>query len=320
MHGRIGDLSYRLTMPISAAQHDDHPPVRLRAHGLLTPPTAGDVLVTASVGPSGEAITLWADPDAQQSLLKPSGLDGSCANRPVLARVVIQSSSTTTVTALADLDLPFCHVQPLPGGQILVVAARGGAAAIFDVDGAPLRRGRVSDGIEHVLTSAAGNVWIGYFDEGVYGNDPAGHHGIVRYTADLEPDWMYPYDTGFGPVDDCYTLNVEGETAWSCYYSGFPIVRMSERTVTGWRNTISGARALIATSDTCALIGGYAERRNRVVPGRLGEGRYEPASDAPLVLPDGRCLPERTRMVGRGPELHVFTEATWYRLSLDDLV
>ncbi|WP_130335422.1 hypothetical protein [Micromonospora kangleipakensis] len=208
-------------MAISTAQHDNQLPARLRAHGRLTPPKSGDVLVTASVGPSGEAITLWADPAAQRSLLKPSRLDESCANQPVSARVVIQSSSTTTVTALADLDLPFCQVQPLPGGQILVVATRGGTAVIYDADGVPLRRGSVSDGIEHVLTTPAGRVWIGYFDEGVYGNDPVGHHGIVRYAADLEPDWMYPYDTGFGPVDDCYTLNVEGETAWSCYYSGF---------------------------------------------------------------------------------------------------
>ncbi|WP_165439834.1 hypothetical protein [Micromonospora kangleipakensis] len=95
---------------------------------------------------------------------------------------------------------------------------------------------------------------------------------------------------------------------------------MSDGTVTGWRNTISGAKALIATANTCALIGGYQERRDRVVLGRLDEGRYEPASEAPLVLPDGRSLPEQTYMVGRGPELHVFTAAMWYRLSLDDLV
>ncbi|WP_433040698.1 hypothetical protein [Dactylosporangium sp. CS-033363] len=57
-----------------------------------------------------------------------------------------------------------------------------------------------------------------------------------------------------------------------------------------------------------------------MVVGRLAEGRCEPAWEASLVLPDGRPLPKQTTMVGRGPHLHVFTEATWYRLSLDDLL
>ncbi len=306
-------------MAISTAKRGGQAPVPLRAHAHLTPPAAGDELVTASVGPSGEAITLWAAPDARQSLLTPSGPAGSGASRPVTARVAVQSAGTTTVTALAGLDVPGCHVQPLPGGRILAVAARGGTATIFDADGRPSRRGSVGDGIEHMLTTPEGRVWIGYFDEGVYGGDPVSHHGIVRYTADLEPEWMYPFDTGLGPVDDCYALNAEGETAWSCYYNAFPIVRMSATAVTGWRNPVAGATALIAGGDTCALIGGYAEGRDRVVVGRLAEDRFEPTGEAQLVLPGGRPLPDRTTMVGRGPHLHVFTEATWYRLSLDDL-
>ncbi|WP_446210899.1 hypothetical protein [Micromonospora sp. IBSANI012] len=143
---------YRLAVTIFAP-HGGRPLVRLRAHGQLASPVAGDVLVTASVGPSGEAITLWADPAGREALLTPPGLAASCARQPVSARVVVQDASTTTVTAIAALDLPFSHVQPLPGGRILVVPTRGGRATVFDAAGDPVKQGDVGDGIEHVLTT-----------------------------------------------------------------------------------------------------------------------------------------------------------------------
>jgi hypothetical protein len=311
------DLPYCATVTI--AVDGDQPPARLRVHGQLRPPLAEDVLVTASVGPSGEAIALWANPADREALLAPAGRAGSCAKRPVPARVVVQTAATKKVVTLAAVDLPFCQVQPLPDGQILVAAARGGGAVVFDADGEPVRRGNVRDGIEHLLTTPAGRIWIGYFDEGVYGGDSVAHHGIVRFTTDLEPDWVYPFDTSFGPVDDCYSLNVEAETAWSCYYGDFPIVRISDGTVTGWSNTTAGAAALITGTDACALIGGYRDDRDRVVIGHLTEGRYAPTAERRLAMPDGRPLTGQVRMLGRGPQLHVFDETTWYRLDLDDL-
>jgi hypothetical protein len=93
---------------------------------------------------------------------------------------------------------------------------------VFGADGRTVRQGSVGDGVKHALTTLSGRVWIGYVDEGVYGRDLVAHHGIARLTADLEPDWMYPFDAEIGQVHDCYSLNVDAETAWSCYYSGFP--------------------------------------------------------------------------------------------------
>ncbi|PMR60810.1 hypothetical protein C1A38_11990 [Verrucosispora sp. ts21] len=303
-------------MTISAG-HSGPPLVQLRAHGRLASPVADDVLVTASVGPSGEVISLWADPASRKALLAGAGLAESCARQPVSARVVVQGASTTTVTTIAALDLPFCKLQPLPDGRIVAVAGRGGKAVVFDADGTPVLQGDVGDGIEHALTTPTGQLWIGYFDEGVYGGGSP--HGIVRLTAGLEPNWGYPFGVEFGPIDDCYSLNVEGETAWACYYSSFPIVRISDGTVTGWHNKIRGAKALVAHGDTCALFGGYSGERSRVVIGRLADTQHEPVSEGLLVLPGDRPLPDRVQMVGRGPELHVFANTEWYRISLDDL-
>jgi hypothetical protein len=310
-------VGYRSAVKISRAAR--RPVIALRRHGQVTPAVPGDTLVTVSVGPSGAAVALWASPQARQALHTPAAAGGQDARRPVAARVVAAGSGTSTVVHLAALDLPFCRVQPLPDGHVLVVASRGGRAVEFDADGVPVRAGSVGDGIEHMLTTPTGRVWIGYFDEGVYGDDPVAQHGIARFNRDLTAEWVYPDGTGFDQVDDCYSLNVVGETAWACFYDSFPIVRLDGAAVTGWHNSTRGVRALLVAADTCALIGGYPGDRDRVVVGRLAAGRYEPGDHRRLVLPDGRPVPDDVRIIGRGPDLHVFVGPTWYRLGLDDL-
>lgn len=293
---------------------------QVRRHGQLKPAVPGDVLVSVSVGPAGEAITVWATPADRQALLARDGTARPTPARPVAARVCTHGADTDAVVAITALGMAFCQPQPLPGGRVLMVAARGGTAVVFDADGQPVHQGNLGDGIEHVRTTPAGQVWVGYFDEGVYGNDPVAHHGIVRFTDDLQPDWTYPFDSGFGPVDDCYALTIDGETAWSCYYNSFSIVRLADEAVTGWHNHhVQGATTLIVDRDVCALVGGYKTAPGATVIGRLADGQFEPGGERLLTLPDGQPLPPGTRLASRGPDLHLFIGTTWYRLSLDDL-
>jgi hypothetical protein len=204
---------------------------------------------------------------------------------------------------------------------MLVAARNGGAATVFDSDGGPVCHGDIRGGIEHIRTTSAGRIWVGYFDEGVYGDDPVAHHGIVRFTCDLQPEWMYPFDSEFGPVDDCYALNVVGETAWACYYNSFSIVRLAGQHVTGWLNReVHGGAALIVDGDRCALVGLFHPAGHRLAAvGRLADGQYQPVGERLLTLPDGQPLPPYTPYMGHGPDLHAFVGTSWYRLSLDDL-
>jgi hypothetical protein len=189
------------------------PVVQLRKHGQLLPPLADDVLRTVSVGPSGEAVAVWMNAADEQMLHTHSGVGGAQRRRPVAARVVVQTAGSASVTAIADFDPQAFRVQPLPDGQFVAVAARGGYATMFGADGVAVRQGSVGDGVNHVLTTPSGRVWIGYFDEGVHGRDQVAHHGIARFATDLEPDWLYPFDAEVGQVHDCYSLNVDAETA-----------------------------------------------------------------------------------------------------------
>lgn len=92
-------------------------------------------------------------------------------------------------------------------------------------------------------------------------------HRIVRFTNSLQLDWRFL-------------------TAWSTYYTDFPIVRVTGSAVRSWPGSGSAAHALIADGTRC---------------------RH--------TLPTGKPLPARARAVGRGSELHAFAGTTWYRLS-----
>lgn len=205
-------------------------------------------------------------------------------------------------------------------------------AIFYDTDGQVAGEATVGDGIEHVAVARSGHIWIGYFDEGVYGNygwgdaetaPSVGAAGLVRFSPDLEPDWRFPshVDQPWGAISDCYALNVVGDTVWACYYTDFPVVRVEAGTVTGWHNTIAhGIRALAVRDATVALFGGYGPDHDRLVVATLGQNRLHQAAEYRLVLPDGSPVPPDAQVVGRGPDLHLIVGLDRYRLGIDNVL
>ncbi len=66
-----------------------------------------------------------------------------------------------------------------------------------------------------------GRIWVGYFDEGIYGGDPLSSHGLSRFDqrGKLEYQWDYREN---GPIDDCDALTLdENDRAWVCPYSRY---------------------------------------------------------------------------------------------------
>ena len=157
--------------------------LRARHHGVLGG-RDGDVLVCASVGPAGEAVAVWTTPDGLEAAISRTVSPGGAsfpdpsADRPVQARITVHTPGLAAVTPIADLALAHITVQPMPGGQFLVAGARcrwrpdgpDRNGVIYDADGQVVAERVLGDGIEHVLATSDGQVWIGYFDEGIYGN------------------------------------------------------------------------------------------------------------------------------------------------------
>jgi hypothetical protein len=151
----------------------------------------------------------------------------------VAARITVHTPELAAVTPIEDLRLAHITVQPMPGDRFLVVGARcrwrpegpDHNAVLYGADGQVVSEHVLGDGIGHVLATSAGQVWAGYFDEGIYGNygwgradteEPVGAYGIVRFSPGLEPAWHYPKYTEVGPWDaisDCYALNVDDSCA-----------------------------------------------------------------------------------------------------------
>jgi hypothetical protein len=89
--------------------------------------------------------------------------------------------------AVLEVPTPLAvtHVQPLPGGKVLIASARTprttDTAEVWDGNGHLEHAGLIGDAIEHLLTTPSGAIWTGYFDEGIYGTMP-GAHGLIRFT------------------------------------------------------------------------------------------------------------------------------------------
>ncbi|MEV0675896.1 hypothetical protein AB0I60_05160 [Actinosynnema sp. NPDC050436] len=319
------------------------PAVRVRHHARLVAPQQNDVQVSVSVGPSGEAVVLWSaaeDLSALRSVTTQQGwatLPHARAPRPVTARVTVHAPDTVVAAGLAGLPLAHPEVQPLPDGNLLVVGARcrwrpegpDRNAIVYDSDGAVLAEHTFGDGIEHVQATARGEIWVGYFDEGIFGNfgwgdegsEPLGSYGLTRFSAAFAQDWRYPSQAArtWGGISDCYALNVDGDTAWTCYYTDFPVVRIHNGTVTGWHNDIEGAKALAVGGSRIALYGGYGPDHDRLVVGVLSDDRLHVTGEYRLVRPDGQPLPGTARVHGRGPDLHLLVDDNWWRLHIDDI-
>ncbi len=318
--------------------------LRVRHHGILDAPDV-DVLVCASIGPVGEAVAVWTAPEGLEALTSTTvsaagaRFPDSAAARPVAARITVHTPNLASVIPITDLGLAHITVQPMPGGQFLVAGARcrwrrdgpDRNGVLYDANGQVVAERVLGDGIGHVLATSSGQVWIGYFDEGIYGNygwgqantdESAGAAGIVRFSPRLAPAWHYPRYTEVGPWDaisDCYALNVDDPCAWACYYTDFPVVCIRDDGVTGWHNDVKGARALAVAGSRVALFGGYGPDHDRLALTELGTDRAQPTGQYRVVLPGGQPLPAGTQVIGRGSRLHFLAGTSWYQLDMGDI-
>lgn len=312
--------------------------VEARLHAEVTPPVGHDHLVTSGIGPHGELVALWTDENGVRTLqspaTEPQGVDYPVlsAEREVPCTGTVHDQGRVRAVALrigSANDL----IQPLPDGRLLVADVRceltdRGAtpnAFVYDDAGRQTAEGVLGDGINHLLTTGAGDIWVGYFDEGVFGNlgwggqtEPLGACGIARFDDALEQVWTYPSGTQAPPVDDCYALNVIDTQVWACYYSDFPVARITGDGVRTWTNEVDGASAIVADDTRVALFGGYPGYRDRLVLGTVTGDRFEPQLTTRLTLPGGEPV-TGARPVARGDELHLVDGNRWWKISLDQI-
>jgi hypothetical protein len=238
------------------------------------------------------------------------------------ATVVIEGPVGRRELKVPPLNLTFPIVQTFPDGELLVVAPRcqrftdgtqESNARTIGANGIVLEF-CLGDGIEHVQIDRRGQIWVGYFDEGVFGNfgwgeaggpGPMGAAGLVCYDRSGRVILTFNPPKGMEAIFDCYALNVAEEYVWACYYTEFPIVRIdSQGNVNAWRTELKGPRALAVSANLVIAFGGYGERASDCVLLQLGEERADIVADVTLKLPDSIDL-QQALVSGRGEMLYV---------------
>ncbi len=317
-------------------------PVRPLAMALqqeVPPPVEGDVALSFSLSPAGEAVILWASAlDAARLRGRDPRKGGGSPRRilasPAVVRVTIDvagSPQARRVRSLPDVRPCFPSAHAMPGDALLLVGARAayrsGApehnAHLYGADDRLVRAACVGDGVQNVATTASGAIWIGYFDEGVFGNygwgepgiDPVGAPGLNRFDEALALVWSHPRP---GEIVDCYALTITGEDCAICPYVDWPIQRISlQGRAESWRNTAAtGARALVCSGPAAALVGGYSDERHRVIAGALAGEQFRPAAATGLLTLEEEPTPIATSLCGRDGVLHAFGAGGWYTLEL----
>jgi len=243
--------------------------------------------------------------------------------KPYDAVVVTVGDGRPQETHLSAVQGEFPRLDALPDGGFVVAEARSRAGEehvqVFDALGRLSWTFRVGDGIEHLLADEAGDLWVGYFDEGVYGDDELSWPGLRRWSHTGDPLWAYHPVDGGGTISDCYALNVSGRSAWACAYTDFSLLEIGpDRGVKPHPNPVRGARGLAIHGGQVALFGGYEGERDRLVIGELTDTGVATVAERRVVRSDGADL-GRCRVVSRGTRIYLqeepFTEWTVLDIS-----
>ena len=312
---------------------------------LRTPVQLGSVkdfrLVSTCVAWNSDAIRMFVAEEALDAVFETTKSQGASfpkthTEQNYIAKICVSSSEKTWVCDLPLVSATFPIVQTLPDENILVVAPRCSRnqdgtheynARIYDRIGALTAEFCFGDGIEHVQTDHAGNIWVGYFDEGVFGNfgwgdangaEPIGSAGLVRFDRNGKKAWEYQPPDGVDSICDCYALNVSSGAVWACYYTEFPIIRIdADGRIDSWQTELSGIRHIAVNGTSVLAFGGYGDTRGNSQLLRLEPGHAVSVAAVRLNLSEDVRLDTCT-VIGRDSMLHVFTPTEWYSFAVPD--
>lgn len=238
---------------------------------------------------------------------------------------------------LAGVEVAHPFVQLMPDGSAVVVGARARFsegegernATVFAPTGVAVESFCVGDGIGSVQVDESGRIWIGYFDEGVFGNfgwgvtgapEPLGASGLVCWSSQGERLYRYSAPEGFDQIVDCYALNVTGRKAWLCYDDNFPVARVGEEfDATAWTCGTRGVDGLVVGCNRVGLVGGYDGLFDRVIVADIIEDSVEETGTYQLAMPGGDELPDTARVLVRGEFINAVVDGQWLRLRIDEM-
>jgi hypothetical protein len=281
-------------------------------------------LIAVTVGPSLDPIllSLGQTPDYRVHKARASFPKRRAAS-PNRFRVHFQAGEEWLGIDLAETNENYHAVQPLPAGKWLLVRGRATDeqdhnAHVHAPDGLWLGSLHAGDGIEDVQAAVGGNVWVSYFDEGVFGDTALGQSGLVCFDQGGQP--VFRLDELGDPIlrsmADCYALNVcSAREVWLYFYTDFPLVRLLDRKVAGhWMMPIAGSHAFAVDGERVLLAGSY-DHAGTLFLGRLDKLDFEEVTP---VNEEGLPL-RKFSAFGRRHRLYLATEDAVHVVDLRNM-
>lgn len=304
----------------------------------------GFELVSLSIGPSGELYALAVTAPADYREIAPSGaiFPKVYTERPHDACILRFDGSELGRFDIPDQHWNFSHVQPLPDDELLLVVSRSRRFSddvydlngkVFAFDGMFKREFLLGDGIRDVQATVDGRIWVGYFDEGIFGGfgwrEPVGKPGLVLWDRFGNRLFGYspPAEFGlYGRMSDCYALNVLSDAETWCYYMNmapagdFPLIRLcNERIDATWQSPISGAHGIAVGHDHVLYCGRFRRQEEFGLYALGDDGQMHSRVRFNVVNEQGVALSVR-RVTVRGSELVLRQGFCCYRLDLRALI
>jgi hypothetical protein len=319
----------------------------LRAVRLLSIPEIvnGREVIYVSIGPRADPIILVAEELPPWRLLRPSltRLASSLADRDLNLRTYLSIDHLSIDQGehisrlhvhhiIGDIDNvidllpsaynPFC-VQPLGNDRLLLVRGRARRqdhnAHVVTTDGSLVTSFHIGDGIADVQTTHDGQIWISYFDEGVFGGGEYGPAGAVRFDTNGYANFRFNDSPGIvNNINDCYAMNVvSNHEAWFYYYRSFSLVRLvGDQPIRQWpAMPVRGAHGF-AIARNMALFGGCYQDSQALFLVPLNEKELQ-AEQVQALDEKGQRIAFQ-RAFGRGPWLYLLTDQDLYRVSVND--
>lgn len=215
----------------------------------------------------------------------------------------------------------YSFVQPIDDRNFLLVTARTYQGEmngqVWSRQGSLVRQLSLGDGIEDVQTSERSDIWVSYFDEGVFG---AGEPGLACFDPTGKRVFSFADsianddNKAVPPIDDCYALNVAaGDEVWLYYYRAFPLVKLVSKRIAGVWPQVPGLGAhAFAVGDRTVLFAGDYGAPSSITRHFLESGR----SESGRAIGGGLDL-EFTHAIGRADRLYLLSNSAIWLVRAD---
>src|SRR3989338_2984565 len=101
-------------------------------------------------------------------------------------------------------------------------------ALVIDAHGNTIESFELGDAIQNIDQDSKDNIWVGYFDEGIFG-ETIGKEGLVCFSKNHQILFRYHTDHPNLPsIDDCYAIAVDKKRScvWVCAYSSWNLIKL----------------------------------------------------------------------------------------------